>query len=310
MRYWLLSTLLFVFSANATEKAPLDWLHNMSAAYKQLNFKLPMIHLERNHVQSYAFEHGVIDGEQVVYVASLSGPVSYSYRVADTVTYVEPDIKPYSVKSSHIIGASPAIFVNKIEHIERNYTITKVGKGRVAGRISQLIRLKSKDKHRFNYILWLDMETSLLLRYDLFDLNNNLLEQVQAVGLHITSEPSDNLMKLKHTKLPDFSIATSQQQQTRWGFSWLPSGFDIKAVDNHRLINTSQPVEYLMLSDGLSQISVYVAKRGEISLPEKVFTKSGIVMANQHLGDREVTVVGRIPYETANKIARAVILKP
>lgn len=302
--------ILGVFSLLASlssyaEKTPMQWLKGMEQAHQQLNFKLPLIHLERDHVQTYAFEHGQVDGEEIVYIASLSGPVRHSYRIDDLVTYVEPETKPYSINAKKIVGPSPMKFVGKLEQIKRNYSITALGKGRIAGRICQLIRLKSKDTHRFNYILWLDQQSSVVLRYDLFDLENNLLEQVQAVGLNISEQPSENLIKLKNARRIDASATTPSGEQ-RWRLSWTPPGYTQQSRDNHRLMITAQNVDYMLLSDGLSDVSIYVAKAGELPLPEKELTKNGISMANHRQGNVDVTVVGRIPYDTALQISRSV----
>jgi len=287
------------------EKTPQQWLTSMEQAHQQLNFKLPLVHLERDHVQTYAFEHGLVDEQEVVYIASLSGPIRHSYRVDDVVTYVEPETKPYSINGPKIVGPSPMKFVGKLSQIEQNYSLTALGKGRIAGRITQLIRLKSKDKHRFNYILWLDQQTSIVLRYDLFDLENNLLEQVQAVGLSVSEQPSANLVKLKNASKFDVSTAAKNPPQ-RWSLSWTPSGYTPQSRDNHRLMITSKHVDYLLLSDGLSDVSVYVSKAGELPLPEKAITKNGIAMANHHQGNIDITVVGRIPYDTALRLSRSV----
>ncbi|NRA61477.1 MAG: MucB/RseB C-terminal domain-containing protein [Psychrobium sp.] len=306
-RFFVSCILMSVFapSAHAQDKTAEQWLQTMSESHHQLNYRMPIIHLERDHVKSYVFEHGIVDEQQVLYIASLSGPMHHSYRINDVVTYADAPTKPYSVKSNKIVGPSLAIFVDKTEQISANYSFTLAGKGRVAGRIAQLVRLKSKDKNRFNYILWLDLQTSLLLRYDMYDLNNNLIEQIQAVELQLSDKPSEKLVHLKSKEQPALSVSAASAS-SRWKFNWLPAGFTVQAVDSHRLIHTSQPVDYLLLSDGLSQVSVYVAKAGEIALPEQVKTRNGIAIANFRRGNVEMTVVGRIPYTTAQKIAHAI----
>lgn len=297
---------LFASAVIAAEKTPTQWLDSMNLAHQQLNFTMPMVHLEPNSAQTYLFEHGVSENRQIVYIAALSGPVRHSYRIGDVVTYMEPESRPYSIKSDKIVGPSPAIFVGKNKHILENYSLTVIEKGRIAGRVTQLIRLKAKDKHRFNYILWLDVETSLLLRYDLFDLNNNLLEQVQAVGLQVVDKPSDNIIKLG-AKPQDSTVVLDAKEQDNWRFNWLPQGFTIEASDAHRVVNTSQAVEYVMLSDGLTQVSVYIAKAEQAELPSKLQTNNGLSVANFRRGALDITVIGRIPYDTALKIAHSVI---
>lgn len=296
---------LLFSSVALAEKTPTDWLDSMSLAHQTLNFTIPMVHLEPNSAQTYLFEHGVSNDRQVVYIAALSGPVRHSYRVDNVVTYMEPESRPYSINAEQIIGPSPAIFVGKVQHILDNYTLTMIEKGRIAGRVTQLIRLKAKDNNRFNYILWLDVETKLLLRYDLFDLNNNLIEQVQAVGLHLNERPSDNIEKLAAQPKHE-TVMLPSTAQDNWRFSWLPAGFEVKASDEHRVVNTAQNVDYLMLSDGLTQVSVYVANAQKAELPARLQTNNGLSVANFRRGLTDITVVGRIPYETALKIAQSI----
>ncbi|MCG7530955.1 MucB/RseB C-terminal domain-containing protein [Psychrobium sp. MM17-31] len=296
---------LLFSSVALAEKTPTDWLDSMSLAHQTLNFTIPMVHLEPNSAQTYLFEHGVSNDRQVVYIAALSGPVRHSYRVDNVVTYMEPESRPYSINAAQIIGPSPAIFVGKVQHILDNYTLTMIEKGRIAGRVTQLIRLKAKDNNRFNYILWLDVETKLLLRYDLFDLNNNLIEQVQAVGLHLNERPSDNIEKLAAQPKHE-TVMLPSTAQDNWRFSWLPAGFEVKASDEHRVVNTAQNVDYLMLSDGLTQVSVYVANAQKAELPARLQTNNGLSVANFRRGLTDITVIGRIPYETALKIAQSI----
>lgn len=296
---------LLFSSVALAEKTPTDWLDSMSLAHQTLNFTIPMVHLEPNSAQTYLFEHGVSNDRQVVYIAALSGPVRHSYRVDNVVTYMEPESRPYSINAAQIIGPSPAIFVGKVQHILDNYTLTMIEKGRIAGRVTQLIRLKAKDNNRFNYILWLDVETKLLLRYDLFDLNNNLIEQVQAVGLHLNERPSDNIEKLAAQPKHE-TVMLPSTAQDNWRFSWLPAGFEVKASDEHRVVNTAQNVDYLMLSDGLTQISVYVTNAQKAELPSRLQTNNGLSVANFRRGLTDITVIGRIPYETALKIAQSI----
>lgn len=304
--HWIIGVFsLLASTASFAEKTPHQWLESMEVAHQQLNYKLPLIHLERDHVQTYAFEHGRVDGDEVVFIASLSGPVRHSYRVNNVVTYVEPETHPYSILAEKIVGPSPVKFVGKLPEIMQNYSVTALGKGRIAGRICQLIRLKSNDEHRFNFILWLDEQSSLVLRYDLFDLENNLLEQIQAVGLSISENPSENLIKLKNANEVEVNVPPQITDQ-RWTLSWLPQGYQQQARDSHRLIITEKNVDYMLLSDGLSDVSIYVARAGEVALPEKALTKNGIAMANYRQGNADITVVGRIPYETAMQIARSV----
>lgn len=302
-------TVTVVKKSAIAQKTPLQWLEQMSHAYTDHNFQLSIIHLQRNRIQSFSFEHGVVDNKQVVYIGSLTGAVSHSYRIDDHVTYIDPDTQPYTVKADIIAMPSPSFFINKQQVITDNYTLSLAGKGRVAGRVVQLVRLKSKDQHRFNYVLWLDSQSSLLLRYDSYDLNNNLVEQMQVIKVEVAKQPTKGLTSLVNTKPLPLTILPSENLNSRWQFNWLPQGYQVTATDSHRLTKTAQSVDYLMLSDGLTEISVYVALAGEISFPERIITEGGIAVARHRQSNIDITVVGKAPLETVTKIAHSITLK-
>ena len=308
-KYWLALVLLTVTGSALAETTPIQWLEKMNAAYHQSNFSLSIIHLQRNHIQSFSFEHGIVGEDKVVYINSLTGPVSHSYRINNQVTYIDPEIKPYRVESATIVIASPAFFVDKEAAVIANYQLTLGGQGRVAGRAVQLLRLTAKDEHRFNYILWLDVETSLLLRYDSYDLNNNLIEQMQAITFELRDQPDEKLVKLVNSDLKNVVKAPQVSTSTRWQFNWLPSNFSVAASDSHRLFTTTQPVDYILLTDGVSEISVYVARADDVAFPERLITPGGIAVARHRESGIDFTVVGKIPLETAIKISHSMVLK-
>ena len=66
-------TATVVKNSAIAQQTPLQWLEQMSPAYTDHNFQLSIIHLQRNRIQSFSFEHGVVDNKQVVYIGSLRG---------------------------------------------------------------------------------------------------------------------------------------------------------------------------------------------------------------------------------------------
>lgn len=321
--HWLIGwPLLFLFfclsPVNADEivkkhraqgkQSALGWLQAMEHSFYRLNFRLSMIHLQRNRIQTYSFDHGVVDGKQVVMVDYLSGPVRKSYRINNQVTYVDAEFPSYSVYANKIVAPTPSMFIGGMSKLADNYRFILAGQGRVAGRTAQLVRLSAKDNHRFSYLLWLDLDTSLLLRYDLLDLNNAVVEQMQALQLELFEQPSEPLTQLVQQQPADQVVAPVPTRVSPWKLDWLPPGFALVAADKHRLLTNREEVNYLLLSDGLNQVSVYVAIAKDNPLPEQVVTAGGTAMANHRHRGLDITVVGKIPAETALKLARSLTL--
>ena len=78
--------------------------------------------------------------------------------------------------------------------------------------------------------------------------------------------------------------------------------------DHHRLIGSQEAVEYVGLSDGLINVSIYVARASETPLPEELITRTGLSLVTENRGNAEIVVMGKMPPETLNRIANSLRL--
>lgn len=79
--------------------------------------------------------------------------------------------------------------------------------------------------------------------------------------------------------------------------------------DHHRLIGSHEAVEYIALTDGLANISVYVARAGTSPLPEELITRNGLSLVSEKVGNAEVVAVGKVPTATLARIAKSLTLQ-
>src|SRR5690606_23945112 len=92
-----------------------------------------------------------------------------------------------------------------------------------------------------------------------------------------------------------------------WQGGCVPEGFEIRTQNRHRLPLTEQPVEYLMASNGVVDVSVYVAE-STVSEPRQQLVRQGAthLVSLVSPGRVEVTVVGDVPADIARRIAESV----
>jgi sigma-E factor negative regulatory protein RseB len=92
--------------------------------------------------------------------------------------------------------------------------------------------------------------------------------------------------------------------------NWLPKGFNIVKSNQHRLNNYSQDsdkaVEFMLFSDGLVEVSVYVNASREKFRASEYASDGSTVVFNHVSQGIEVSVVGDIPVVTAKKIAESI----
>ncbi len=285
------------------------WLDNMASAVKQLNYQASFVLLKQNaQAEPYLWRHGMVDGVSMEHLSLLNGPGREIVRIGDRVNYFEPNVPSHSIVSDSINGPFPsALFRAPLTHV-RGYDYVMVGRSRVAGRAAQQIRIVSQDKNRYGVNLWLDQETALPLKMDMLDIGGKLVEQWLVTGLAVTSEPDPYFFRIKQAQLPPPIPNAQAMIDLDWRFSWLPKGMQVIKRDAHRLPLTGSPVDYVMLSDGLIDVSVYMQRvEGTVSSQTALQHQSDTLFTMSQ-GPIEVTIVGKLPANTAHKIASGIAL--
>jgi len=315
-----ITCLLVSFSAvSADAEQAKSLLERLSQSLRQLNFNTSFVVVKNNQAEPYHWLHGFVDNEsngtnniELEILALLNGPRRDILRVNNTVSYIEPEYTPYSISSEQISGPIPTVFGRDISVLESNYHFVSVGKNRVLGRAAQLIRIVPKDAHRFGYWLWLDQQSGLLLKLAVITRKGKLLEQIQFTHLEITDTISENLKQLQATELPKIIDIAAAQENTdlAWQVNWLPNGFEPVKSDRHRINSNKQAVEFMLFNDGLVDVSVYVNPSKEKQRSIEYVSDGATLVLNQVINNIEVSVVGKIPLETAKKIVSSVSFNP
>jgi sigma-E factor negative regulatory protein RseB len=301
-------------SAVAEESEPAKvWLERLSSSLNKLNFSTSFVVVKNNQAQPYHWFHGVDEyGKELEILSLLNGPRRDILRKDNVVSYIEPELPPYSVTSQKISGPIPAILAGDISQLEKIYDFISVGRSRILGRPAQLIRIEPKNVHRYAYWLWLDQQSSMLLKLSIVTKQGQQLEQIQFTHLDITDKPSESVLQLHETELPvlvDIPEAY-QQQELQWDVNWLPDGFKQINSNRHEISLTKQPVEFVLFSDGLVDISIYVNASKEKQRNADFAMEGATLVLNQVNDGIEVSVVGKIPSKTAKAIADSITIKP
>ncbi len=309
----LISSLLILlsmsFSVSAIENDQAKtWLDRLSQSLNQLNFNTSFVVVKNNQAEPYHWFHGVVDGGvELEILALLNGPRRDILRRGDVVSYIEPEFPPYSINSQHIVGPIPAIFRGDMSVLESSYNFISVGRSRVLGRAAQLIRIVSKDEYRYAYWLWLDQESGLPLKLAMITRKGQLLEQIQFTHLDITEDPAESLTQLHVAELPAIvELPEAEIDEFSWSVNWLPNGFKRIKQDRHRITQTKQPIEFMLFSDGLVDVSVYVGQSKDNQRAVDFALDGATVVLNQVVDGLEVSIVGKIPSATAKMIADSV----
>ncbi|MEL0640606.1 MucB/RseB C-terminal domain-containing protein [Pseudoalteromonas aliena] len=295
--------------ANDTNPAK-DLLLKMANAVHTRNFDASFVVVKGKTMEPYRWVHALQGDTELEHLSLLNGAGLEMVRIDNQVTYFEPQSEPYSLKTDSIAGPIPEVLFKDIDRLSAHYDFVLGGKGRIAGRAAQLVRIESKDEYKYNYWIWLDMESSLLLKAAYVNHEGEALEQLQLTHISVTEQPASMLVEVLNrnfpTPLPNDALINEDNTATNWKISWLPYGFELLKSDRHKLDLNNELTDYYLFSDGFVEVSVFIQR----PLPGKrlsgALTSGATTVYVHNGGNFDVSVVGNVPSMTAKAIAESV----
>ncbi|NMP78349.1 anti-sigma E factor [Pseudoalteromonas arctica] len=304
-------SLVVSFNAFANDTNPAkDLLLKMANAVHTRNFDASFVVVKGKTMEPYRWVHALQGDTELEHLSLLNGAGLEMVRIDNQVTYFEPQSEPYSLKTDSIAGPIPEVLFKDIDRLSAHYDFVLGGKGRIAGRAAQLVRIESKDEYKYNYWIWLDMESSLLLKAAYVNHEGEALEQLQLTHISVTEQPAGMLLEVLNrnfpTPLPNNALINEDSTATNWQISWLPDGFELLKSDRHKLDLNNELTDYYLFSDGFVEISVFIQR----PLPGKrlsgALTSGATTVYVHNGGNFDVSVVGNVPSMTAKAIAESV----
>jgi negative regulator of sigma E activity len=142
-----------------------------------------------------------------------------------------------------------------------NYTATKERTDRVAGRRCSVVTIKPKRPGNPSRRVWIDADTSLLLKTQFFGASGNLISEATFIDIQFAVPKSVQVRAPKE-------VAASDEPPPTLGFdpvkpSYLPPGYGI--VTSTALSVRGRATCHLQYSDGLGTISLFEERRGPSS---------------------------------------------
>lgn len=305
---WLLLS-LFSHLASAEDAKPSAeaLLLKMSEASKTMNYELSYILVRKNSIEPLLYRHAVENQQNLAHLVYLSGPVREVIRRGDEISYIEPGIDPFSIRTGHMVAPLIPLIDSDITALSQIYDFVKIGRSREAGTACQVVRVVPKDGQRYSYVVWIDERTHLPLRADLVERNGEILEQYRTISYAVSDHIATILNGLNTVKLPDvLTLPKPEQAEANWEVNWVPNGFEANSLNRYRMSVTGNIVESQLYSDGLFNFSVYVSKIQTADSHPQVYRQGRRTLQTFIKDSREISVIGDIPPSTAKRIADSI----
>ena len=302
--------MLVAVSAARAEDA-VAWLTRAATAARQLNYTGIIAYQHGPSVQASRLVHLYDGGEEYDKLVSLEGPAREVIRARGEVRCFYPDIKLVRVEPSTLRNAFPALTPQQQKALADHYTFRKGERERVAGLDAQAWVFEPKDGLRYGHKFWTDVATGLILKARVLDANNGVLEQFAFSDITIGAKIDASMVKPTWPTAPSdwkvrqYNKSESQIEETGWTATRVPPGF-VKIVDKYRGFQTARKVAFLVYSDGLVSVSIFVEPGRAAPPPNGFSAQSGLNAYSRQVDDSLVTVLGEVPPLTLRQIANSV----
>ncbi len=305
---------------------PADWLVRMSEASRAANYQGVIIYRARDTMETMKVVHRFQDGVELERVLTQTGVPREIIKQDGRVICLLPQDRKLTVERPTPKGLFPGLTVERVAQIAQIYGFEDLGTARVAGRSCRGIAVVPRDEYRYGYEIWADEVTGVPLKVNLVGRGGAVLEQMMFTEVDFPARIPDVALQSELdpkrvagavTRLipapatTPTAIAAGQPAAAGGRFSRLPPGFRVTLRDVRPTADGKGMVEHLVLSDGLSAVSVFSARR---EVPARVFqgvSQMGAVHAYGRMqGTMHITVMGEAPPETVRLIGESLRPEP
>ncbi len=301
----------------AFAQSPQDWLARMAEAVELLNYEGTFILMQEGSVESLYIIHRHEGGKVSERIVSMDGAGREIIRHEDEVTCILPDKRSVLIEQRKDVNPLLSALPNYSDKLEQHYAVALSRRGRVAGRMTQVIRIQPRDSYRYGYRLWLDEATAMPLKSQLKDENDEIVEQILFTSIAMPEfipqaalEPTIDTAGFTWYR-PRTNSASPQTGAVAWRAAQLPSGFELSASTVKVMAGSEYPVQHLVYSDGLAAVSVFIEDPKTDTEPMAGFARMGSANAfSLRMRGQQVTAVGEVPRRTVESIATSLTLTP
>jgi sigma-E factor negative regulatory protein RseB len=287
-------------------------LANMIQSLRTLNYEGTVVFWRNGRLETMKYFHAADHGREQERLVALNSPLREVVRNGDVVSCryndtqdVVFDHRPY--ERSFLVN-----FSRTLDELDDFYAFTLSGKEDVAMLPAYVIDIEPKDEFRYARRIWVERLQFLPLKIAVYDASGALLEQVVFTEQHVKAalpfrdvtsaagQPGavdGQVIKDGNAGALPFTVTSS------------PSGFRAIYFARKTMHDSRLPVDHLLMSDGLTSISVYKENKN----PEMDLGLRSVGAINSYslnLEDYQITAMGEAPPETVKSIVEGVRLNP
>jgi sigma-E factor negative regulatory protein RseB len=304
----------------------LNWLQTMAFAAHQTDYSGVFVYRYGNHVENSRITHIADKNGEHGRLESLDGTQREVIRNNDQ-TWCFVNGRKVEMADRQSGRDFPALLPEQLALLNQNYIIKPAEEGRLAGLHAHALIIKPHDKLRYTHKMWADSASGLLLKSEVLDEHNNVIEEYSFTELSIgknvdrswlaqekqaavSSIKPQHTAELRDEKIPHVAQAAQAKEPpyaSGWRVDAIPAGFKKIAEVQRRLHDREMPVTQIVYSDGLAGISVFIEQSDNDEDDKSGLSNQGLIQIYTRLADNYlITVVGEVPAKTVMQVGDSV----
>jgi len=289
-----------------------QWLERMDAAMSQMNYQGTFVYVHDDDVESMRITHVVDDRGLHERLVSVSGTPREVIRDAKGVRWLSGENHTMLANAAASRTFFPKLPLGDPHQASQSYEFRLANNQRIAGHSTQRLDILPKDQYRYGYSLWLELQSSLLLQWELTGEKGETLAKLMFTDLNMGSEVDPS--ELRSTTANESAVPVTSQPiaespsisgPLRWKPARLPAGFRLTS-NRQQKPQQGSPFEHLVYSDGIAAVSVYIeSAEPDSDLKLGLSTLGTTHVFTRKLDNELITVLGDVPAVTVKLIGNS-----
>ncbi|MDH5219392.1 MAG: MucB/RseB C-terminal domain-containing protein [Gammaproteobacteria bacterium] len=292
--------------AEASSDAVKHLLEKAIVSARTLNYEGTFVYSHDDAIDTLRVIHKHDETGEHERLISLTGRSNEVIRQQDHVQYRFADKEAYGAYMAEDDAQRlVAHLAAKYDQLTALYEFHVFNGQRIAGKDTQGFLIQPRDHFRYGYQLWLDDDTGLVLKSQLLG-ETGPVETLMFTEIQYRQFIPEEMVRIDSKILTLAKQVMMQELTARWEPSWLPQGFRIA-----RAVQRRENSQRLVLSDGMSMVSIFIEPFNKQTAPKHRFAHQGFAnngATNGYTlvnGDHRITAVGEVPSTTVQRIAQS-----
>jgi sigma-E factor negative regulatory protein RseB len=290
-------------------------LERMIKAVENLSYEGTFVYIHGQKTETMQIVHTRDERGQRERLVSLTGEPREVIRDDNILTCIWPASRAVVIEPRRSrLGGLPAAIPDRGFGPDSPYSFGLEGEQRIAGLPCRTVKIEPKDDLRYGHRLCINEESGMLLKSEMLDHEGNTIEQFMFTSIQFPSTVSDDrfVPVMKGEGFATYRVDSQPNHSELppdpgWKVRDIPAGFQLTSVTKRPMAANQNPVQHMVLSDGLATVSVFISLAPSLDDLYVGTTQSGALNAMAvPAGDYQVTVVGEVPRATVQMIADSV----